>query len=192
MRWRSLFVGVAMEEETKVFLTGLFLLIGTPLALMLMYGDWEALSSGGEGFADVFLRWPWFRASVLFTMVTVITGVAIGQSGHIEPMNVVAYAVGGIWILFFVIRPEEDTLGAGSNPGELWRVWSLILLHGFGCYLTAKFTLRQEYDGESRRDIYLSEKACEGSTEWETLLPKLPSEKREKFRELKRRFDERT
>jgi hypothetical protein len=109
------------------------MLVGTPLAILLVYGRWSDF-----GLPPVFLmdfsRWPWLRVSILMTLVTCLTGLAARtmRSQGTVLGSTVTYVAVVVPLVFLLLYPGPAALGRYSDPGVIYAILLFQVVHGLG------------------------------------------------------------
>lgn len=122
---------VFSDRRAQVAVAGM--LVCTPLVLLLVYGRWSDLSFPAAFLMD-FSRWPWFRVSILMTLVTCLAGLAARGTRSQGTIlgSTVAYAVVIIPLLFLLLYPGPRAFGRYSDDRAVYVIVLFQLVHGLG------------------------------------------------------------
>jgi hypothetical protein len=82
-----------------------------------------------------FPRWPWFRASVILSLITCLWPFALRSKKAPGLLESVVYAWLILCVEIFLVYPGPRALGLRSDP-RLLPLWAVLsVLQGFGTYL---------------------------------------------------------
>ncbi len=130
-----------MHPDTKEFIAIFYLIIISPIGILLAYGNFEFSPLNFSLFAETFNKWPWFRVSIILTIITYLSSKVYYQKFKRDKRDqwALSFFITLIFmsIMFLLLYPGTEKLGLWSDSNGILFIFYLTLIHTVGFKLIA-------------------------------------------------------
>lgn len=132
------------SQNERVLIIFIFLIIVSPVVLLIAYGNYDSLTLSHESFFDTFNNWRWVRFSINISLLTLLASFLFYKCDIDWSSAILSYTTVIMPIIFLILYPGLSQLGLQSDPYSLRAILLLGITHSIGFKLICDTMINRE------------------------------------------------